>query len=155
MQFDRHWIAAHIPHQGDMCLLAGVVDWDADHIVCSASSHRYPQNPLRQGDQLGILAGIEYAAQSMAVHGVLLGLQSSEGQTAPHSTASAPGYLASTREVHWQVERLDDIAADLTVIARRVAGEENARVLLYDFSLTAASLTLLQGRASVMLARSA
>ncbi|SCC92600.1 putative 3-hydroxylacyl-(Acyl carrier protein) dehydratase-like protein [Thiomonas sp. X19] len=69
---DHAWIAAHIPHQGSMCLLDAVLRWDAQHIVCSATSHRDASNPLRQFDRLGAACGIEYAAQAMAVHGALV-----------------------------------------------------------------------------------
>ena len=50
---DHAWIATHIPHQGSMCLLDGVTAWDAQRIVCSASSHRTASNPLRQFGRLG------------------------------------------------------------------------------------------------------
>ena len=44
-KLDRDWIARHIPHQGSMCLLDGVEEWDAQHILCRATSHRAPDNP--------------------------------------------------------------------------------------------------------------
>ena len=69
---DHAWIAAHIPHQGSMCLLDAVLHWDSQHLVCCATSHRQAGNPLRQFDRLGAACGIEYAAQAMAVHGVLV-----------------------------------------------------------------------------------
>ncbi len=69
---DHAWIAAHIPHQGSMCLLDAVLHWDSQHLVCCATSHRHAGNPLRQFDRLGAACGIEYAAQAMAVHGVLV-----------------------------------------------------------------------------------
>ena len=69
---DHAWIAAHIPHQGSMCLLDAVLRWDTQHVACSATSHGDPSNPLRQFGRLGAACGIEYAAQAMAVHGALL-----------------------------------------------------------------------------------
>ena len=72
---DRTAIAARIPHQGDMCLLDTVRDWNASIIQCTASSHRRADNPLRNDAQLGIAAGIEYAAQAMALHGGLLAVR--------------------------------------------------------------------------------
>ena len=72
---DRAWIERHIPHKGSMCLLDGVTQWSEAEIVCHATSHRDPGNPLRSVDRdvngLGITAGIEYAAQAMAVHGAI------------------------------------------------------------------------------------
>ena len=65
-------IARRIPHQGRMCLLDAVTEWDGAHIVCQASSHRASDNPLRAEGRLGAACGVEYAAQAMAVHGALL-----------------------------------------------------------------------------------
>jgi len=137
---DRAWIAARIPHQGNMCLLDAVLRWDAGSIVCSASSHTRPDNPLRAQDALGIANGIEYAAQAMAVHGALL---------AGSETAPAAGFLASVRDVRWQAPRLDDRAAPLQVHAERLSGD--GTTILYSFHLQAGDSTLLSGRASVLL----
>ncbi|ANQ87073.1 hypothetical protein dqs_4057 [Azoarcus olearius] len=136
----RDWIAARIPHQGDMCLLEQVHDWDDTRIRCSAHSHRDSANPLRSGGRLGVMAGIEYAAQAIAVHGALLA-----GADAP----PAPGFLGSARGVECHVARLDDLDTELVIEAERLSGD--ARTLLYAFSLTAGGRLLLGGRASVVL----
>ncbi len=138
---DHAWIAAHIPHQGGMCLLDAVLDWGALHIACSACSHRDPANPLRQFGRLGAACGIEYAAQAMAVHGALV--------VAGSDAAPRPGMLLSVRGVNLHVARLDDIAAELQVRAERLGGD--AGMLLYHFAVHAAGALLLDGRASVLL----
>lgn len=140
MKLDQAWIAAHIPHQGAMCLLDAVEQWDAEAIVCRASSHRRSDNPLRAADRLGIANGIEFAAQAMAVHGALL---------AADDAAPTVGFLTSVREVQWQRPRLDDIASDLMVHAQRISGSANS--LLYQFELRADEAVVLRGRASVLL----
>lgn len=137
---DRDWIAAHVPHGGSMCLLERVVQWDDATITCLASSHSAPNNPLRSAGRLGIAAGIEYAAQAMAVHGALLTAQ---------QPARGHGYLASARDVRWQVARLDDLDAPLQVRAQRLSG--NDAHVMYRFDLQAAGRTLVEGRATVML----
>ncbi|MBC9073252.1 3-hydroxylacyl-ACP dehydratase [Thauera sp. CAU 1555] len=137
---DRAWILAHIPHQGDMCLLDAVTAWDEARIRCTANGHRDPANPLRAGGRLGVMAGIEYAAQAMAVHGALLA-----GDAAP----PAPGFLGSARGVDCLVDRLDDIDAPLDIEAERLSGD--ARTLLYGFTVSAAGRPLLRGRAAVVL----
>jgi len=139
VKLDQAWIAAHIPHQGAMCLLDAVEQWDAEAIVCRASSHRRSDNPLRAADRLGIANGIEFAAQAMAVHGALL---------AADDAAPTVGFLTSVREVQWQRPRLDDIASDLMVHAQRISGSANS--LLYQFELRADEAVVLRGRASVM-----
>jgi len=73
MMVERDWIATHIPHQGNMCLLDGVVQWDDTRLTAIASSHLAPDNPLRAYGCLSSVHGIEYAAQAMAVHAALLG----------------------------------------------------------------------------------
>jgi predicted hotdog family 3-hydroxylacyl-ACP dehydratase len=140
MPLDHVWLLAHLPHQGSMCLLDSVTDWDAQHIRCSASSHRHADNPLRAHDRLGAACGIEYAAQAMAAHGALL---------AAADSAPRAGYLASVRGVELHVARLDDIAADLDVEAERLSGDGNT--ILYGFRVSTDGRELLSGRAAVVL----
>ena len=140
MSLDRGWLLAHIPHQGGMCLLDQVDAWDSQHIRCTAGSHRLQDNPLRARGRLGVACGIEYAAQAMAAHGALL---LGAGQ------APRAGYLTSVRSVMLAVEWLDDIAADLSVEAERLSGDENN--ILYGFTVSAAGRELLSGRATVVL----
>src|SRR5258708_3794232 len=94
----RTAIAGLIPHSGAMCLLDEVLAWDAATIKCRTASHRQLGNPLSRGGSLAAICGIEYAAQAMAVHGRLA-----------DATGDRPvsGFLASVREVHCNVGRLD------------------------------------------------
>ncbi|MDD2934564.1 MAG: 3-hydroxylacyl-ACP dehydratase [Methylotenera sp.] len=135
------WIAAHIPHQGNMCLLDKVETWDQEKIVCRASSHHAVDNPLRAHGQLGIACGIEYAAQAMAVHGALLAPVECERPRV--------GYLVSVRGVAMAVTRLDNIQADLLITASCIMSSENN--ILYQFSISADEKLLLEGRAAVVL----
>lgn len=141
---DKAWIAAHIPHQGDMCLLDAAVDWSATAISCRALSHTDPANPLRAGGRLGAANGIEYAAQAMAIHGALL----AKAEDQPRQ-----GYLTSVRSVTLHVARLDDLPGELLVEAERLSGDSNN--ILYQFSLSHAGRCLLEGRAAVVLDASA
>ena len=138
MRIDHAAIAARIPHAGAMCLLHAITAWNADRIEALAISHRAANNPLRSTAGLGIAAGIEYAAQAMAVHGSLLG----------DGTPRA-GRLASVRGVQTHAHRLDLETQDLTVVARRVSGDDAGMV--YDFELRAGERLLMNGRASVAL----
>jgi predicted hotdog family 3-hydroxylacyl-ACP dehydratase len=140
MKIDRTWIQRHIPHQGTMCLLEAVKHWNDTEIQCCAHSHRALDNPLRNAHGLPINAGIEYAAQAMAVHGALL---------APADQLPEIGYLTSVRNVEWWTPRLDDAGLEITVQATRISG--NATSLLYDFSILGNDRLLLRGRASVMI----
>ncbi|MGC4061809.1 MAG: 3-hydroxylacyl-ACP dehydratase [Aquabacterium sp.] len=140
MNIDRAWIEAHIPHQGSMCLLDAATQWSEAGIVCRASSHRDASHPLRSPDGLGITAGIEYAAQAMAVHGALLDKDMAEARA---------GYLASTRDVAWHARWLHDVASDLTIRAERLSA--SAANVMYLFALHGDGRLLLSGRATVIL----
>jgi len=137
---DRDWIEQHIPHKGRMCLLDGVLSWDATRIRCRSGTHRDPDNPLRAHGRLGAACGIEYAAQAMAVHGALSG----SGGTTP-----AGGYLASLRDVACQVARLDSLDGDLEIEAEQLLGE--AGRVIYRFAIRCDGRKVLSGRAAVVL----
>jgi len=133
---NRDWIATHIPHQGRMCLLTGVVQWDEARLLATAESHTALDNPLRANGRLGAVNGIEYAAQAMAVHAALLG-----------ATPRA-GFLASVRSVCLHVVRLDDVAAALHIHVHRLHGDHYG--LLYQFNVQSGSgQALLDGRAAI------
>jgi len=137
---DKSWIAAHIPHQGSMCLLDAVTEWSDAAIACRATSHTDPANPLRADGRLGAASGIEYAAQAMAIHGALIAGDDAEPRQ---------GYLTSVRSVSLHVARLDDLPGELDVRAERLSGDANN--ILYQFSLSHAGRCLLEGRAAVVL----
>eukprot|EP00825_Cyclidium_porcatum_P007295 TRINITY_DN1364_c0_g1_i14.p5 TRINITY_DN1364_c0_g1~~TRINITY_DN1364_c0_g1_i14.p5 ORF type:complete len:149 (-),score=35.21 TRINITY_DN1364_c0_g1_i14:919-1365(-) len=141
---DHTWIAAHIPHQGSMCLLDKVIEWSESSIICRATSHNDPGNPLRAEGRLGAANGIEYAAQAMAIHGALL---------ANADDQPRQGYLTSVRSVTLNVARLDDLPGELSVQAERLSGDSNN--ILYQFSLSHDGRCLLEGRAAVVLDASA
>ena len=153
MALDRSWIEQHIPHKGRMCLLDEVLNWDATQIRCRSATHRTGDNPLRAYGRLGVVCGIEYAAQAMAVHGALVGasapLASAMSVHVRESVGAAVGYLASVRSVTLHVERLDDLESDLIASAARLAGD--ARTVLYEFCVTSAQRPLLEGRASIVI----
>jgi len=147
---NRDDIACRIPHQGSMCLLDTVTDWDDSRIQCQASSHRNTDHPLRAHGRLGAACGVEYAAQAMAVHGALMA--EAAARTAGATASSTPpraGYLASLRSVNLYVERLDTVPGPLTVSAERMTGDANT--VLYSFTVQAGTQTLLSGRAVVVL----
>lgn len=140
MVLTREAIAALVPHEGAMCLLHEVLHADEESITCRAVSHRNPEHPLREKGILPALTGIEYAAQAMAVHGAL---------REPRGPRS--GVLAAVRDVVLHVGRLDDIADDLVVLARRALDDRSR--LLYEFEVHAGARELMRGRAVVVLGK--
>jgi predicted hotdog family 3-hydroxylacyl-ACP dehydratase len=142
MQLARAALERLLPHRGAMCLLDSVAAWDDLRIDCRATSHRAPDNPLRLEGRLPALAGIEYAAQAMAVHG---GLRALPGHD------PVPGYLVAVRGVVLHAATLDGSAADLEVSATRLASDASG--LLYAFAVGAAGRPIAEGRATVALRR--
>jgi predicted hotdog family 3-hydroxylacyl-ACP dehydratase len=140
MLADKSAIARVIPHTGSMCLLDGVLECDAQRIRCISSSHRDTANPMRSGDALLALCGIEYAAQAMAVHGAW---------DAKFDSKPRAGYLAALRDVSCDTMRLDTLSDDLIIDAEKVMGDE-ARVI-YQFSIHAGTNKIMSGRATVVL----
>ena len=122
-----------------MCLLDGVQSWNADRIVCSAAGHRNPAHPLRDGAVLPAWCGIEYAAQTIAVH---------RGLLAGEDVGRRIGVIGALRNVVLGVTRLDDIEEDLEIAATKVF--ERGDSVMYDFVIMAGGRTVLSGRASVM-----
>ncbi|HEX4024022.1 MAG TPA: hypothetical protein VHX52_04860 [Steroidobacteraceae bacterium] len=149
-RLDHGWIAAHLPHQGRMCLLDEVLSWDAQQLLCRADSHRAADHPLRAHGRLGSACAIEYAAQAAALHGSLLQLPPASPLPAASPLPSAAGLhlLASVRAFELNVERLDDIAGDLLIGAARL--QAGARGALYRFVLDEAAAA---GRAPRRLAQ--
>ncbi len=140
MPITKAQIAGLIPHAGAMCLLDGVVEWDATHICSISRSHHNLANPLRIGGELPAVCGIEYAAQTMALHGGLAGLVGARPRA---------GYLVSLRDVVCRKSRLDNLPGDLLVDATQLMGDQ-ARVI-YEFKLRVGAAEILSGRATVVL----
>lgn len=136
MSLDRAAIARLVPHAGAMCLLHEVLHADADSIRARAVNHRDASHPLRENGVLAAVCGVEYAAQAMALHGAL------------QSGVARPGMLAALRDIDLFVERLDDVAGDLVVKARRLSPV--GKDLLYEFQVSAEERPLLRGRAVVV-----
>jgi predicted hotdog family 3-hydroxylacyl-ACP dehydratase len=123
---DRAAIAPLIPHAGAMRLLTSVVAFDAAAIRCESDTHADLANPLRARNRLPVSAGIEYAAQAVALHAALQG----------DSASAGGGSLAVLSDVTWRVDRLDDAPGPLTVCATRLAAAVNG--LQYRFEIAAA-----------------
>lgn len=142
---DRSALQSRLPHQGRMCLLDAVLDWDRDHIHCRASDPRDPAHPLRSAAAgLRSVAAIEIAAQAMALHAVLA---ANAGDTPPRA-----GMLAAARSVRLHVPRLDTARGALIVEARALRGD--ALQAIYAFALhDEAGSALAEGRATVLLDR--
>jgi predicted hotdog family 3-hydroxylacyl-ACP dehydratase len=136
----REVIAALIPHQGTMCLLDRVLEWDKDHIMLATATHRSPTNPLRVDGRLRSIHLCEYGAQAMAVHGGLSA--QADGRVAK------PGFLVSLRDVQLHVDYLDALDGELRVSAVRLM--ETAGSWQYSFEVQHEGRSLASGRAAII-----
>lgn len=138
---DHAWIATHIPHSGDMCLLHSVIAWDQNSIRCDARSHYCLDNPLRFNRQLSAICGVEYAAQAMAVHGALI--------DPVDSNHPRIGYLVSIRHTKVNVARLDTIVEPLMLSAECLTA--SSQNMMYEFTVATHEQILITGRAAIIL----
>jgi len=136
MPLDRADIERLIPHAGAMVLLDRVVHWDAALLTGETEAHLRPDNPLRRDGRLAAIAGVEIAAQAMAVHGGLVA-----------GGAMRRGRLASLRDIRLHVDRLDTVIGPMTVVAELLSDGDAACV--YGFRLLGGARPLIDGRAGV------
>jgi len=132
-----------VPHQGTMCLLERVVEWNDGRITLTSSSHRARSNPLRVEDRLRAIHLCEYGAQAMAVHGALRSQGSGE--------RPKPGMLVSLRNVKLHRDFVEDLEGELTIEAECL--QATADSLQYTFLVSHRGTPLAEGRAMVVLGR--
>lgn len=130
-----------IPHAGDMCLLDGVVAWDAGSIHAVSTRHGLATHPLRGEHGLHAVHLAEYGAQAMAVHGALLA--KAQGQTEPK-----PGMLVSLRAVRLAVNRIDTLAGAIDVHATCLIADGSGAQ--YTFRIEHDGVEIASGRAAVI-----
>ncbi len=88
-----------------------------------------------------MIAGLEYAAQAMAVH---------VGLTTDISDRNASvGYLGAVRDLQFHSHTFQQFTEDLTIKANILL--EQSMSFIYAFSIRAHETPLLQGRASIFI----
>jgi predicted hotdog family 3-hydroxylacyl-ACP dehydratase len=133
-------IAALIPHRGMMCLLERVLEWDAERVLLSTTTHRSPDNPLRRANRLRALHLCEYGAQAAAVHGGLMARRA--------GAQIRPGLLVSLREVELDRDYIENLTGDLVVEAERLM--QGSSSWQYAFRVRHASEEIARGRVAIM-----
>jgi predicted hotdog family 3-hydroxylacyl-ACP dehydratase len=136
----REEIAGLIPHQGAMCLLERVLEWDPRRILLATATHRRPDNPLRRSGRLSALHLCEYGAQAAAVHGGLCARATGE--------EARPGLLVSLREVTLSRDYIDDLPQELIIEASPLMqGKDSWQ---YAFAVRHADELIGQGRTAIV-----
>lgn len=130
-----------IPHAGAMCLLDGVLAWDARTIHAVSESHARADNPLRGARGLHAVHLAEYGAQAMAVHGALLA-------RARGDEAVRRGVLVSLRDVQLFEEYVDAFDGRLDVHAECLYADDGGAQ--YAFRVEHDGRLLASGRAAVI-----
>jgi predicted hotdog family 3-hydroxylacyl-ACP dehydratase len=145
MQLDRAWIAAaHSPPRHDVPARRGHRVGRGAH-RCRTGTHRAADNPLRSAGRLGAACGIEYAAQTMAVHGAL-------ASSASQAVRAEAGFLSGDlRDVRLHVLGSMISRTIWSAMPLRVAGDGSTA--LYEFGMWAGTRSLLSGRATVLRGR--
>lgn len=139
---DRHAICERLPHGDAMVMLDAVTRWNADTILCETRRHVDAANPLRSQDSLHASAGIEFAAQAIALHGLLKARPGGNVRQA---------VIAGLKKVEWTHQRLDDAGDMLTV--RATASSQLGDGAHYYFEIADASdAVIVSGEALVMFA---
>jgi len=138
---EKQEICKLIPHDGLMCLLDKVIEWDEKRIVCCSETHQSADNPLRNDQGLPVTALIEYGAQAMAIHG---GLLANKYHQVIHES-----YLASLRNV--SIDEAGDVSSIKTMLyieaIQHMSSQGN---MIYTFSIKANQRKLVSGRATVI-----
>ena len=130
-----------LPHGRGMVMLDTVLSCDDTSIICEIRNHQMPSHPLRVDGRLSALVGVEYAAQSMALHEALT--RNSGGATA------RPGRLVGLRRVKVLAETLDEHEGELIVTANLLVGQGD--VARYAFEISHDDAPILQGQALLLL----
>lgn len=143
-RIDQPRLASLIPHQGGMCLLDRIIEWNADRIVLESGTHRSASHPLRVEGRLRAVHLCEYGAQAMAVHGAL--------RAEASGASPAPGMLVSLRQVRFSRDYIEDLPDKLVIEAHCLQSSEST--LQYGFRVLHAGELIAEGRAAVMLNRS-
>lgn len=132
----RSAIAKLLPHSGSMCLLESVTEYDATRIACTVRDHHDHAHPLRHDGHLPITAGIEYAAQAMALHAILTRQNSAVSNTT--------AMLVQLSDVRWSCDALDQHIAPLVIRAEQTNALGNSAN--YHFQLLDKEGVLIEGQ---------
>lgn len=141
---NREEIRRLIPHEGAMCLLDGVTDWDERAIRCHSRTHRDPNHPLRRGRRLSAVHLIEYAAQAAALHHGLM----RQREASPQKNEPG-GALVALHDVDLAVEELDSITEPLQIGATSELRSPSG--LIYRFTIRSGKKELASGRLTIAL----
>jgi predicted hotdog family 3-hydroxylacyl-ACP dehydratase len=133
-----------------MCLIDQIISWDDNELIAHSQSHHHTNNPLRNNHSLSSIIGIEYAAQTMAIHAGLLAEK--EKNSSPNKN-NIGGYLATIRKVAIasnslcppDTEPLAPLVIQVCVLMRDTQG------YTYQFNIHSQHVNIISGQLTIFL----
>ncbi|MCK5696772.1 MAG: hypothetical protein KAI02_01330 [Gammaproteobacteria bacterium] len=141
-----------LPHTGKMCLIDQLLSWDSTTLIAQTTSHLKQDNPLQQQDgMINSIMGIEYAAQTMALHSALLYQENYRQEQSLQKKDS--GYLATIRNIQMNAEHLNPSLSDNThpLIISVSLLMSDTQGYCYKFNITRHNMTLISGQLTLFL----
>ena len=138
MHLDRSELAALLPHNDEMVLIDRVLTWSEKELVCETRRHLDPLFPLSEGHLVPASAGIELAAQAMAIHVAVV-----------RDDGPKQGLLTHVKNVTIGMPSLNSTLDPLTIAVN--AGRVGTRGCTYSFEIRSGGTVCLDGRVGVVL----
>ncbi len=132
----------HLPHGGNMQLIKKVKAWDEHSIHCQTNSHLSRSNPLLDASHLPATSAIEYAAQALALHGVI------KKQAKGLLDQANKAFVVSAKGLHFDQVNLSQFEQTLDVSATVLIG--NSQSAVYSVQVSAGDHCFLKGDLGVM-----
>lgn len=142
MNIRAEQMSHYLPHSGDMCLIDEVISINESSIVARTLSHQNKHHPLKFADRLPAVSGIEYAAQTMALHLALNKVDNSDAQ----------GFLAAVQNCEIHTDNLDVIVNPLHIECQQIYLDIQSGAS-YEFKITDEGKIILSGRLLIMFKR--
>ena len=129
-----------LPHQGDICLLDCITDYDSQSIYCLTK--KLTTCPLQHKAGLSPWVALEYAAQALACHGIL----NATNNGGPDSISSA--WVIGVKYLHCLRQYLPQGDNKVYTIAAQILAHQPG-IASYEFSLNDNNTCLAFGRLNV------
>lgn len=121
-------------------MLDEMAEWSDEHVIVRSRAHLSTANPLRRGERLDAICGVEFGLQAAALHGALRS----------GFRAQSKGVVASLRGVELLVDFLDEPGFG-TIEVEAILEHADAAGMVYTFRLaTNLGSDLVRGRGIVL-----
>ncbi len=149
-ELNKNEICKLLPHSGEMCLIDSILSWDQENLIAQTMSHQNKKNPLLYKNKITSIMGIEYAAQTMAIHFSLIHKYADKQKQGENKQG---GYLATARNIQILEENLFDFqhpqlqALFISVIILM----KDSQGYTYNFEISSNNTMLICGKLTIFL----